>query len=349
MTNKFWRKGFLILGLILLGFLVFIFVREFGTVVSALRQARWSWLILAILAQIATYIFLTLLFYDILIFFGYKLKFLRLFKISFTLNYLNQALPALGLAGLYFMIYALKKDKVKPDKSIIAVIFYYIFIHLAFIFLLIYAAFQLVFRQELTQIEALATLGSICVVFIILLVLFLLLKQQKVTKKILGWFIWPIRKIFLSNADQNQSEKEEIEKILNVDYLTSELGKNLSQINHAKSKITGVLAYSFLIHLFDAATIYFLFYAFNFHAGYSVALISFVFGSLFAFVSFIPAGIGIEEVSRGLVLNWFGIPLGAAMLVSVAFRALGFWINIPIGTLVYRNLTKSGRRDLNSD
>lgn len=138
------------------------------------------------------------------------------------------------------------------------------------------------------------------------------------------------------------AEKEkEFGEFLNADFLTDALHKNIKEFNRTRARIFAALFYSFLIHLFDIATLYFLFYAFNFKVNFSVATIGFVFGVVLGFISFVPAGIGIEEAGRGLILNLFGAPLGIAMLVPVVFRALVFWINIPLGALAYKNLSKS--------
>ncbi len=338
--QKLAKKIFLVLGLLFVAFLIFIFIRELTSIIAAIREAKWYWLAVAVLLQIGTYVFLALLFYDIFLFFGYKIKFLRLFKVSFSLNYLNQTLPSLGLSGLYFMLLVLKKDGVSAGKSIIAGILYYIFIHFTFLFLLIYAFAQLFLREQLSRLEILATIASIVLALLFVFASIYFFRRKKLFKKILQWFIWPVRRFILPFSN-NQAGREELEKFLNVDFLIDELSRNISVLNHAKMRMMWAFIYSFLIHLLDAATLYVLFLAFNFKVSFSVAIIGFVFGSLFAFISLIPAGIGVEEVSRGLIMTGFGVPLGIAMLASLVFRGLTFWFNIPLGAFTYKDLMKS--------
>ena len=341
MQNRgLFKKIFLGVGLLFVAFLIFVFIRELTPILAAIREAKWYWLVAAVLLQVATYVFLALLFYDIFLFFGYKIIFLRLFKVSFSLNYLNQTLPSFGLSGLYFMLLVLKKDGVSAGKSIIAGILYYIFIHFTFLFLLIYAFTQLFLKEQLNRLEILATLASIALALLLVFVSIYLFRRKKLFKKILRWFIWPLRR-FILPFSKNQLDREELDKFLNVDFLIEELARNIGVLNHAKMRMLWAMVYSFLIHLFDAATLYVLFLAFNFKVSFSVAIIGFVFGSLFAFVSLIPAGIGVEEVSRGLIMAGFGVPLGIAMLASVVFRALTFWFNIPLGIFAYKDLMKS--------
>lgn len=323
-----------------MAFLILIFFRESPVILTAIREARWYWILIAMFFQFTTYIFLTLLFADIYLFFGHKIKFFRLFKIVFSLNYLNQALPSLGLSGMYFMLIALKRDKVPADKSIVAGFLYYIFIHFTFLLLLIYALVRLFLANQITEFQILATLASILLVLFLITASFFIFKRKNVFRKVLSWFLKPVHKIVLLFSDDHVN-RGGFEQFLNIDFLATELGKNIGVLGRTWTKMILGLIYSFIIHLLDVATLYVLFFAFNFKISFSVAIIGFVFGSLFAFISLVPAGIGVEEIVSGFILNGFGAPLGIAMLASVVFRTLTFWFNIPFGILAYKDLKKS--------
>ncbi len=335
--NNLPRKIFIASGILFLAFLIFLFVKDLPTILKAVRQAKWYWLLVAALFQVGTYFFLTLIFRDIFLFFGHRLKFSNLFKISFSLNYLNQMLPTLGVSGLYFLVLALKKREVPADKSIVAGILYYIFIYFTFIPLLLYALLQLLLSHQISRVGILATFGSIIFVLGIVLFSMFLLRKRERFKKALELFLWPLRKFFKGNTEK----EKEFGEFLKPDFLADTLLGDMTEFNRKKTRILAPIFYSLLIHIFDVATLYFLFYAFNFHIGFSAAAIGFVSGMILGFISVIPTGIGIEEAGRGLILNLFGAPLGIAVLVSVIFRALSFWINIPLGAFIYKDLKKS--------
>lgn len=334
------RKILIGAGLTFVVFLILVFVKELPEILVAIRQAKWHWLLLSVLAQIGTYVFLALLFQDAFDFFGYRLKFARLFKISFYLNYLNQTLPLMGLPGIYFLMLVLKKDKIPADKSIVAGLIYYILIYFTFFLLFIYAFFRMFIGQQITRVEILATLASAAIVILILVAALYVFRRQSSLKKALTWTLWPIHKMITPFSKNHQSHQS-FEKFFNVDFLVTELQGSVVQLNKAKLQMVLGLVYAFLIHILDVLTIFFIFLAFNYKLSFSAAAIGFVFGSLLAHASLIPGGIGVEEVSRGFIFSRFGVPLGVAMLVSLLFRSLTFYLNIPIGTFAFKDLVKS--------
>jgi uncharacterized protein (TIRG00374 family) len=72
-------------------------------------------------------------------------------------------------------------------------------------------------------------------------------------------------------------------------------------------------------------------------AGFSVAY-------LFLIVSPTPSGIGVVEGIMTLVLRSMYIPLGTAVLISLTYRGITFWLPLLFGLFAFRRL--SGTSDL---
>jgi hypothetical protein len=72
-------------------------------------------------------------------------------------------------------------------------------------------------------------------------------------------------------------------------------------------------------------------------AGFSVAY-------LFLIVSPTPSGIGVVEGVMVLVLRSMYIPLGTAVLISLTYRGITFWLPLLFGLFAFRRLART--RDL---
>ena len=66
-------------------------------------------------------------------------------------------------------------------------------------------------------------------------------------------------------------------------------------------------------------------------AGFSIAY-------LFLIVSPTPSGIGIVEGAMTLALHSLRISLGNALVITLAYRAVTFWVPLAVGALAFRAL-----------
>ncbi|MGE3856214.1 MAG: YbhN family protein [Dehalococcoidia bacterium] len=76
--------------------------------------------------------------------------------------------------------------------------------------------------------------------------------------------------------------------------------------------------------------------------GVRVLIAGFAIGMNVGVVSLIPGGIGVQEGSQAGVLALFGVPFGPALLASVLFRLIYFWVpffvSLPLYYIVLRPL-----------
>jgi uncharacterized protein (TIRG00374 family) len=66
----------------------------------------------------------------------------------------------------------------------------------------------------------------------------------------------------------------------------------------------------------------------------------FSIGYLFLIVSPTPAGIGFVEGALTLALNSLNVPLGAAAVLTAAYRGITFWVPLFGGMLAFRWLSR---------
>jgi phosphatidylglycerol lysyltransferase len=114
--------------------------------------------------------------------------------------------------------------------------------------------------------------------------------------------------------------------------------KKAEEFNQAARAVAGhparlmrTIGISLLAHIFDIATLYILFCAFNQPIGLGTLIAGYVVGILFWIVSITPQGIGVVEGVMALTFTSLGIPGAAATTVVLAFRGLTFWIPMLLG------------------
>jgi uncharacterized protein (TIRG00374 family) len=91
------------------------------------------------------------------------------------------------------------------------------------------------------------------------------------------------------------------------------------------------------------------FLAFNVPFSPGTIIAGFSIGYLFWIVSPTPAGIGFVEGGLALALTTLNVSLGAAAVITLAFRGITFWIPLLFGMIAFRVLPHTGELQSESD
>lgn len=81
-----------------------------------------------------------------------------------------------------------------------------------------------------------------------------------------------------------------------------------------------------------------LFLAFGLKFDLGVVVSGFTLGYLFTIISPTPSGIGVMEGMMTLALNSLGVELESAAILTLAFRAITFWVPFFWGMVAFRAL-----------
>ena len=84
-----------------------------------------------------------------------------------------------------------------------------------------------------------------------------------------------------------------------------------------------------------------IFLAFKVPTTVAVVVAGFSIAYLFVIISPTPAGVGIVEGVMTLALKSLGIPLEAAMVVTLAYRSVTFWFPLLLGMISFRSLQQT--------
>lgn len=334
------KVALLLVGWGIFASLMYFFIRELPEIYKILKQAKPLWLGAAIATQVGTYWVGAFVFKNLLSFFGHHIPFRVLFRQSFMTSYLNQNIPSWGMAGIAFIMFDMKKHHVPLAKSMTVGVMFYALTFFTFFLILVASLIDLFFAQQLTSIHIFASIFAfLFVVGISLFLVFSFFHRHKF-KTVLSFILRPLDKI-MKRLHAKPENGESVRLVLQTEVLAHELQETFRMLPKAGNYMWYAVGWALFTHVLDIVSIYFLFLAFNFVASPGVVVGGFVLASVFGFVSFIPSAIGVFESSMSLIYTSLGIPFNIAVLTSLAFRALAFWLPIPIGVWVYKHIFHS--------
>ncbi|MCQ6958728.1 lysylphosphatidylglycerol synthase transmembrane domain-containing protein [Mucilaginibacter aquariorum] len=289
-----------------------------------LAQMSAAWFVLAVTAQIITYWLNVMILRTLLHGQTGRAGIFILFKLSIVILFVNQALPTGGISGNGYLFRQLVKRKVPVRKAYQALVLESFTYYVAFVILLtaLYA-----WHRHLSGSQPVMTytVAAGCVFFSCLGALMLMISHQRTISYLLpklNRVHWLKRYIaasgLLALVKRNRTDWKDIIKI-------------------DRSFIQAV-CYQMGILVCDAVTIFAIVH--GFHVSLHPALIlyglllSLVIGSL----PISPGALIAYESAMTYFYTLLGLPVHAALIVTLLFRFFSFWIPIPVGLALYRNL-----------
>ncbi len=319
--------------LLLLAVFAFSHFAELERIFALFKQIKPFWFILALIAQVFTYFFTANIYYNILALYNYKFAVTRsgLFKVSIITLFLNQVIPSAGLSGGGYLMHFLQKKKLLPRDSFSVVIlgtFCYYFCSLLVLLFSIFYIFATIKGDLNKLLVAVMVLGIFLLVFLNVMVLFF--GSKKATIYISGkiekhkWLKVIFNKIQL--------------KFPGKEILADDWENPWEIVKNKFHYLWRPLFWQFMEFLVDATTIFLLFYGFNFRPKFLIIVAGLILTKIVAMVAISPGALIVFEGAMVLFYNAFGIPLNLAVIVTLMFRALSFWLPMPLGLFLYRHL-----------
>ena len=324
MSNKLKDIYF---GVVLLSFALLIIVKwhEIKDIFSLFNADNSLFLFLAIITQLFTYIVSALSYQGIIHMMHIRIPFLFLFKSSLAMLSLNQVIPSLGFSGGAFFVSKAKRFGISVGKSTLAIILESIIFYSSFIVLLFLSILYLLIGHRVNSLQIfISVVFGVLVLFGVIYFFYILKHKEKLSNfayKLYGWFT----KIFKKKQDKK-----------GFDFLVSEFFLGKSLMGHNKKRIITPFIYLMLKTVFDVLTIYFIFLSFGYPLDLGVATLGFCLATLLSYISFIPGGIGVFEISMIGIYSGFGVPFYLGFVSTLIYRGLSFWLPMPIGLLFYR-------------
>jgi len=104
-----------------------------------------------------------------------------------------------------------------------------------------------------------------------------------------------------------------------------------------------VMAHSLLTEVVGITTLYCVLRALGVDLGWSVPFVAYSVSVLFGIVAFVPAGLGVVELSTGAALVEAHVPVATATAAVVLFRSFEVWAPVALGLLVHQFSARTRR------
>lgn len=324
----------LIAGLaLLLG--VFFIINQFTQLESIIEVARrgdWRYLGLSLLAQalwfVATAGTLAAVFTSL----GRKRSLASMVLVGAAANFINIVAPSGGMSGLAVLVSDARHHQQSGARATVAGALFVLSEYISFFFFLALGLLVFSRRGSLDATE-LAPAGFLVLMTALLATgLYLGMRSEQALARALTWGVRLINKIiwpFWHRQYLSESRAEEF---------ATETAEALTHLRQKPYKVLPALLYSVASKTAMLLVMLLMFLAFDVQISVGTLFASFTVAYLFVIVSPTPAGIGVVEGLLTLSLVSFSIPVGAAAVVVLGYRAVTFWLPLLVGMLAFQVL-----------
>ncbi len=303
---------------------------EVQAIVGTLRQGDWRFLVLAFLLVGIWTVNIAASFRAIYRSIGLKVEVNNLIPVVIAAQFINVVAPAAGMSGVVVFLAEARRRNYSPGKATIGAALYVLFDYAAFFCVLAVGLFVLFRRNNLNAGELIATGMLIAVAIFVATMIYLGLKSAEQLGMALSWLahlvnrvLWPfIHRDYLSEERAREFAREAADGLRELKW------------DPKKLVLPGILALTKFGLLIGILLVSFMAFKVNVSPGTLIAGFSIAY--LFLIISPTPSGLGIVEGALTLSLNSMYIPLGAAAVVTMAYRGFTFWLPLLFGMVAFR-------------
>lgn len=295
------------------------------------KQVQPFWLVAAVAGQLLTYTFAALVYHELLRLFkkGRLLSVWELFQATVVTLFLNQAIPSEGVSGNTFIFHSLARRRM-PVPQILSLIVLEL--------LSFYAAMECVILVllGLTMAHLPVSMVVVLAAGVVVYALFgggLVLVGRKKAISALH------RRLMRLRVVKRLAGK--LKEPLPGD--TTVASAENPQLLVKKNKGLAVKAVVFQVGVLaaDALTVFALFQGLGAPLPIGAVLVGFILTQIVSLLPIAPGALILYESSMTYFYAMLGAPVSAAIIVTLLYRLLSFWLPMPFGLVLYHRLQRS--------
>jgi uncharacterized protein (TIRG00374 family) len=312
-------------------FVIFSF-SELQNVVFTLQQANAWFVVLALLAEAAWILVLGWIFYSIYDLLGMKEGKGRMTLLASASIFFGVVTTSAALGGLAMFVTDGRKRGHPSGKVTVAGALYLLLDYAAFFCVLALGIIVLIRRNNLGAVEISASLILLAIAVAIGMILYLAYRSPSALGKMLAGMARLINRL--------------VRPFIHREYLSESrahgFAADVSEGLGSLPARPGSLILPFLLSLgnkgllMSVLTCCFLAFDVPFSTGTIVG--GFAITYLFVIVSPTPAGVGVVEGVMAVALRSLGVDFSQAVIITLAFRGLTFWLPLAVGAVAFRLL-----------
>lgn len=326
------RKFIIILVLFLGAGFVYLSFGEIETIIQTLQKGNIWFVLLAILIQCGWFLITGLTYLTLYRILGMDGTLYKMSLMSAAANFVNTIAPSAGMGGMAVFISDANRNGQSTGKVTVISILYVFIDYIAFMIVLTLGLIILFRRNDLHPTEIAASSVILAIALGLGFLLFLGSRSATALGNALAWLARLINRVvkpfihreYLSEARAYEFANEMATDLKSLPEKYRSLIKPILYALTNKTLMMCVLMAAFFSFQvpFTAGTII---------GGFSIAY-------LFLIVSPTPSGIGIVEGIMPLALASLRVPWSQAVIITLAYRGVTFWLPLGVGAIAFRIL-----------
>ncbi len=305
---------------------------EIHTIVATLRQGDLRFIGLALGVQVLWYLNA-----------GYNLKILyralgleespaRLALMALGANFFGVVVPSGGMSGLTVFIAEARQQGYSASRATVAGVVYLFFEYAGFLAVLGLGLVVLIRRNNLTPADIVASILMAGLALGLGALLYL------------GAYSGPLLARVLSALAQGANRL--LWPLLHRPYLSEsrartfalDAGEGLQALRRQPHAVLLPATLGVVSKMLQVLALWLVFLAFHVPHSLGTVVGGYAIAMLFMIISPTPSGIGIVEGVMTVALNSLNVALGAAAVITLAYRGITFWLPFLLGPLAFRAL-----------
>lgn len=269
---------------------------------------------------------------------GDRVAYRNLLKISLELNFVNSILPSGGVSGVSYFSIRMRREGVSASKATLAQVMKFLLLFVSFQPLLVVGVLLLAARGHANNLVIMVTTSLITLLVVgTLLGIYVIESRSRINNfltfvtKLLNRIIHFFRPRYPETINIIGAQKAFIE--LHEDYKIFK--KNLRDLRWP-------FFHTMIANLTEIGTLYVIYIAFGELVNFGAVILAYAVANFAGLISVLPAGIGIYEGLMTAVLAATGIPPKLSIPVTIMFRVLTMFIQLPPGYYFYQKAVKQG-------
>jgi uncharacterized protein (TIRG00374 family) len=328
------RKFIFIIVIFLGAAFVYLSFGELQVILKTLQQGNFWFVLIALIVEfgwfsIAGFTFRAL--YHVL---GIDEKVYQLSLLAAAANFVNIVAPSAGMGGMAIYISNANRRGLPRGKITIASMLYIFLDYIAFMVVLTLGLIVLFRRNDLHGTEIAASTIIFAIAAGMGFLMYLGSRSARALGNALAWMARLVNRVVYPFIHREYLSEARAHTFAN------EMARDLKSLPQRPRSLLVPLFYAFANKALLMGVLLFVFLAFQvpFTAGTIIG--GFAISYLFLIVSPTPSGIGIVEGVMPLALSSLGVPWSQAVIITLAYRGITFWIPLGVGALALRILER---------
>jgi phosphatidylglycerol lysyltransferase len=328
-----WIFGFLMIGFI---WVVVTRFTQVETLMKTLAQGRLVWILAALLFQVINYAVLTATNQSAFSTVGVQSRLLDLIPVTLGAQFANVVAPSGGASGAALFIDDAARRGQSPSRVTAGLLLQLVSAYFAFTLILAVGLAFLFFQHDLNPYEVAAAIAYLLITLAQSGLLLIGYRRPDLLRRLLAW---------VQRVDHSLASKFHRGSFLPEDWAeknTADFSQAAEAIYKNRKGQARIIGLSLTSQALDLVSLYALFMAFSWPISFGPLVAGYAMGMLFSIIAIPPGGIGMVEGVMVLVYGSLGIPQDVAVIVSLAFRGLAFWLPLGLGFISIRRVKSFG-------